>query len=91
MEAGDLWQVSCIPDDFTTPDWAKGAIIYQIFPDRFHRAPTASVDDRTDRHVHQNWDEDLLTDSDPRSGDHMALDFFGGTLTGFRALVMKTE
>ena len=25
MEAGDLWQVSCVPADFTTPDWAKGA------------------------------------------------------------------
>ncbi|MBR5012619.1 MAG: hypothetical protein IKY15_01630, partial [Clostridia bacterium] len=23
MEAGDKWQVSCIPGDFTTPDWAK--------------------------------------------------------------------
>ena len=38
MEAGDLWQVSCIPADFTTPDWAKGANIYQVFPDRFHKS-----------------------------------------------------
>ena len=22
MEAGDLWQVSCVPADFQTPDWA---------------------------------------------------------------------
>ena len=35
MEAGDLWQVSCVPADFETPDWAKGATIYQVFPDRF--------------------------------------------------------
>ena len=27
MEAGDLWQVSCIPAEFDTPDWAKGATI----------------------------------------------------------------
>ena len=38
MEAGDKWQVSCIPADFTTPSWAKGASIYQVFPDRFHRS-----------------------------------------------------
>ena len=38
MEAGDLWQVSCVPADFQTPDWAKGATMYQIFPDRFHRS-----------------------------------------------------
>ena len=35
MEAGDQWQVSCVPADFTPPDWAKGATIYQVFPDRF--------------------------------------------------------
>ena len=38
MEAGDLWQVSCVPVDFSTPDWAKGALIYQVFPDRFCKA-----------------------------------------------------
>ena len=27
MEAGDLWQVSCVPATFHTPDWAKGALI----------------------------------------------------------------
>ena len=36
MEEGELWQVSCIPASFTTPDWAKGAVIYQVFPDRFY-------------------------------------------------------
>ena len=30
MEAGDQWQVSCVPADFKTPDWAKGATIYQV-------------------------------------------------------------
>ena len=24
MEAGDLWQLTCTPADFVTPDWAKG-------------------------------------------------------------------
>ena len=38
MEEGGLWQVSCIPADFTTPQWAKGAVIYQVFPDRFHKS-----------------------------------------------------
>ena len=28
MEAGDRWQITCTPADFTTPDWAKGAVIY---------------------------------------------------------------
>ena len=78
------FQITVYDPAYATPEFIHGANIYQIFPDRFHRAPTASVDDRTDRHIHQRWDEDLLTDSDPRSGDHMALDFFGGTLTGIQ-------
>ena len=37
MEDGGMWQLSCIPKDFKTPEWAQGATIYQIFPDRFSR------------------------------------------------------
>ena len=31
------WQITCVPEDYTVPDWAKGVVIYQIFPDRFAR------------------------------------------------------
>ena len=78
------FQLTVYDPAYETPDFMQGAHIYQIFPDRFARAETASKDTRTDRHIHQRWNEDLLTDSDPRSGDHMALDFFGGTLTGIQ-------
>ena len=43
MEAGDLWQISCVPEDYNAPDWAKGAIIYQVFPDRFNKAGTVDL------------------------------------------------
>ncbi len=78
------YQITVYQPNFHTPGFLQGANIYQIFPDRFCRAATESVDRRRDRHIHHCWDEDLLTDSDPRSGDHMALDFFGGTLTGIQ-------
>lgn len=29
------WQIDVYDPAFTTPDWAKGAVAYQIFPDRF--------------------------------------------------------
>ena len=29
------WQLTAFDKDFSTPDWVKGSIIYQIFPDRF--------------------------------------------------------
>ena len=83
-EQGEVasYQITVYKPDFKTPGFFQGANIYQIFPDRFFRAPTQAVDDRTDRFIHQGWDEPLRTDSDPRSGDYRALDFFGGTLTG---------
>ena len=34
MEAGEKWQLSVIPADFRVPDFAPGAVMYQIFPDR---------------------------------------------------------
>ena len=56
MEAGDLWQVSCIPADFTTPDWAKGAVIYQIFPDRFRRSGKPDLTGKLEPYtVHSDW------------------------------------
>lgn len=30
------WQKTVYENDFTTPDWLSGGIIYQIFPDRFY-------------------------------------------------------
>ncbi|WP_322507941.1 alpha amylase N-terminal ig-like domain-containing protein [Anaerolinea sp.] len=36
------WQVSVYDPAFQTPDWAKHAIIYQIFPDRFRDGNTAN-------------------------------------------------
>ena len=85
-EKGDVlgYQLTVYDPAYETPDYLQGANIYQIFPDRLFRAKTSAKDDRKDRYIHKKWNEDLLTDSDPRSGDHMALDFFGGTLNGIR-------
>ncbi len=37
---GKWWQLTCYDKDFLTPDWLKGGIIYQIFPDRFYNSGT---------------------------------------------------
>ena len=73
------FQITVYKPGFRTPGFMHGANIYQIFPDRFRRAATESVDDRTDRTMHAAWDEPLTT---PAAGDYMATDFYGGTLTG---------
>ena len=37
MEAGDFWQLSCVEDAYPVPEALRGAVMYQIFPDRFRR------------------------------------------------------
>ncbi len=82
MEAGDLWQLSCIPADFHTPDWAKGATIYQVFPDRFHAAGKVNLAGKLEPYtVHPNWYEDVDWRPTPE-GLVLNNDFFGGNFRG---------
>ena len=85
MEAGDCWQLSCIPADFTTPDWAKGATIYQIFPDRFHKAGRCDLTGKLEPYtVHQDWYEEVSWRPTPE-GVVLNNDFFGGNFRGITA------
>ncbi len=82
MEAGDLWQVSCIPSDFETPDWAKGAIIYQVFPDRFRKSGNCNLSGKLEPYtVHESWNEEVHWQP---NADGLILnnDFFGGNFRG---------
>ena len=85
MEAGDLWQVSCIPADFTTPDWAKGATIYQVFPDRFYKDGECDLTGKLEPYtVHKNWDEEVDWRPTP-DGQVLNNDFYGGNFKGIQA------
>ena len=82
MEAGALWQVSCVPADFHTPDWAKGATIYQIFPDRFRKSGDCDLSGKlTPYVVHSNWDEEVFWQPTPE-GVVLNNDFYGGNFKG---------
>ena len=82
MEAGDLWQLSCVPADFHTPDWAKGAIIYQIFPDRFCKSGDPDLTGKLEPYsVHKNWYEDVDWRPTPE-GLVLNNDFYGGNFKG---------
>lgn len=81
------FQVTVYDGGFKTPDWAKGAVLYQIFPDRFSRGSgfdrekALALMRRPERIWHETWDEDV----DYRGrvpGGYEACDFFGGTLKG---------
>lgn len=43
------WQLTVYSKDFDTPDWLKGGVFYQIFPDRFFNSGKKKVDVPSDR------------------------------------------
>lgn len=82
MEAGDLWQVSCVPATFHTPDWAKGAIIYQVFPDRFCKSGSCDLTGKLEPYtVHNSWNEEVHWQPTPE-GVVLNNDFYGGNFKG---------
>lgn len=82
IEDGGLWQLSCIPADFETPDWAKGATIYQVFPDRFHKAGRCDLSGKLEPYtVHKDWYEDVHWQPNSQ-GEVLNNDFFGGNFKG---------
>jgi len=81
------FQITVYDKDFKTPDRIKGAMIYQIFPDRFARDDDfdfdrmTSASDRTERVYHRDWYEDVDIYGKPETG-YLACDFYGGSLAG---------
>ena len=82
MEAGDLWQVSSVPAEHAVPDWAKGAVIYQVFPDRFCKHGECDLTGKLEPYtVHESWKEEV--DWRPNEkGQILNNDFFGGNFRG---------
>lgn len=77
----DEWQITVYDKDFHTPDWVKGAVMYQIFPDRFSRSDKFSpLSSKNERKIHDNWYDvpDFIYDSP----DYKANDYFCGNILG---------
>lgn len=82
------WQITVFARDFQVPDWLAGAVIYQIFPDRFARDSSFSLqrfrqNAWPERIFHEHWDEEVDYKGKPETG-YLACDFFGGSINGIR-------
>ncbi len=83
------FQITVYNKEFKTPDYMKGANIYQIFPDRFARDTGFNVEamknanPRPERVYHEDWDEDVDIYGKPETG-YLACDFYGGSLRGIK-------
>ncbi len=83
------FQITVYCKEFKTPDWYKGAVMYQIFPDRFFRGKDFDFDkmikikDYPERIYHKDWNEDVDFKGSQQTG-YLACDFFGGSINGIR-------
>ncbi len=83
MEAGELWQLSCLPASFSPPKAYAGKILYQIFPDRFYDAGRIlpAQGKLTPYRIHKDKRE--IPDFEPNEeGEILNCDFYGGNLRG---------
>lgn len=78
---GTSFQLTVYSKDFQTPDWIKGSVIYQIFPDRFCNSGEKKSGVPSDRVLRSDWGGEPLWAPDG-DGKITQYDFFGGDFKG---------
>lgn len=80
------YQITVYDRGAATPAWFKEAVVYQIFPDRFYRAPSSTVQlqGKPSAVLHSCWQDTPYYCKDAK-GNVVQYDFFGGNLAGIRA------
>ena len=81
LDNGELFQLTVFDKDMYAPDWIKGGIMYQIFPDRFCRSGEEHPNVPKDRVIHENWFDTPYFRPDDK-GIIRNNDFLGGDLKG---------
>ncbi len=81
-ESGYDWQITVFDENYSTPDWFKGGIMYQIFPDRFCRGE-GDYPLKEGKYLHPTWGEMPFFRAN-EDGKIKNNDFFGGNFNGVR-------
>lgn len=66
--------------NFEAPDWAKGAVMYHIFVDRYRRGSKDEMKEMPRRTIHKSWNEEMVLG--PDANGIWNADFYGGDLKG---------
>lgn len=90
LRGAKFFQLTVYRADYHTPDWAKEAVVYQIFPDRFFNGDKSNDNARTEARGHQPVQHRAWNDlpanfskTPAADGDKWECnDFFGGDLAG---------
>lgn len=80
-DEGKCFQLTVYDNAFTTPDWLKGGLIYQIFPDRFAFSESGKENVPSDRIIRSDRGGEPYWRPD-ENGKVLNNDYFGGDLRG---------
>lgn len=83
VDFGDLFQLTVYNNTYETPDFLKGGVMYQIFPDRFCRSGKTHENVPSDR-VMREWGETPYYKPD-QNGHVWNNDYFGGDFAGIQS------
>ena len=76
------FEMTVYKQNFDCPEWFKGGIMYQIFPDRFCKGKN-EIQLEKHKVLHENWnDEPVYLPNE--NGKILNNDFFGGDLVGIK-------
>lgn len=81
LNGTEKWQLTVYSPDFHSPDWIKGGIIYQIFPDRFRFSGKEKELIYKDRILRDDWGSTPVYKPDEK-GITRNNDYFKGDFNG---------
>lgn len=90
IDHGELFQLTVYSSDYQTPDFLKGGIMYQIFPDRFCKSGKVHENVPDDRIIRDDWGGTPLYKPD-QNGHVWNNDYFGGDLEGIKSKLPYLE
>ncbi|GHU53752.1 hypothetical protein FACS1894132_06820 [Clostridia bacterium] len=83
LDGRDVFQLTVFDSEFETPDFIKGGIMYQIFPDRFYKSGKEHENVPADRVLRDDWQGTPCYEPDAK-GHVWNNDYFGGDLLGIK-------
>lgn len=81
FDDGEMFQLTVFSNEYKTPSFLKGGIMYQIFPDRFCKSGTEHENIPGDRLIRDDWGGTPIYTPNPET-NFWNYDFFGGDLEG---------
>lgn len=84
INVGDLFQLTVYAKEYKTPDFLKGGVMYQIFPDRFCKSGRKHENVPSDRIIRDDWGGTPYYKPD-ENGHVWNNDYFGGDFAGIQS------